>query len=1606
MRIRQAGKTRMIGTIGRSIAAARAAFQRSLRVESLEGRWLMAADLAGALDIQTAEVATWWSNADHLGGQALSSGNGTSQQKDGALAGSMQGEGEANQDLVGFAKALTNAGVKFYGAAWCPMCNSQKALFDDGAKFLPFIEVTNPDRTPNQIATDNNITAYPTWTFANGTRVTGYQTLSQLSSLSGVPIPGSMNPSFATIGNQVVLIGSPLHIPVDAYDPNGDPLTVTVTTSDPTLLTAEVLSGGRSARMETETYGTMVFRLFEPEVPLPTGRFIQLSESGFYNMTNSGQIIFHRVIDNFVIQGGDPTGTGSGGSTLGDFDDQYDVDLQHNRTGVISFAKAGDDTNDSQFFITEGPQRNLDFNHSVFGQLIEGDATREAISKVPVGANDKPTTPVVINKVSIFQDSENGLVRLKAVGGRTGTSSVTVRVADGEGNFVEETFSVSVQNDTKNSAPFLNPITIPARVPGQPVVIQLSSQDVEGDPVYYDAVIPTGAPYPMTVNNQTGVVTLTPNAGYSGSMSVTVGVRALNGADTVDTFDTQVLVIPALTNAPTGVVLLATSDTGFSNSDRITNAGTLEFDVSGTVSGAVVELRVGTSVVGTATATGSTTRVTTNNFAALGDGTYEVVATQKVGDVGSSASPSISIIYDKTVPAVLPVSSFPSSQTVGVGLNVNLTHPEEGPGFVYALSNAPAGMTIDPSTGVVQWTPTVNQLGLRTFAVSMTDKAGNTRLQDFQITVREVAVGKFELRVVNQQGETVSQLDVGQTFNLQIWVQDIRASDALGVFSAYLDVTYDATLFETVGSTPISHGTVYTNTKSGSVTTAGLVDEVGGVSNSTANLDGQARLLAQVAMRTKAAGEANFSSNQADGVGKEFLLYGINEVIDPTQVEYGTRSILVGDSFSVVNDSFSVLEDSQSTSLDVLANDNVTAGQAGQLVVASVSAGSAGGQISVATDGKSVSYRPATNFNGVETFTYAARVGTGATKTATVSVTVQPVNDAPVANPDTFEVLQNAVDFIANVLQNDTTNGDTGENLRVLSTGTPSAGGQVKVAASGLHLLYTPKTGFTGNETVSYTITDGNNLNATSTVTFQVKANVSNPTAIADSFSMNEDEPAKELDVLANDLPSQTGETLTIISATATEGSVAINASGTRLIYTPKTNFHGVDVVTYTIRGSLGGTATGSATIAIADVNDGPIAVPDTFTVYASQASTLLDVVANDIQVDSGELLFVSSVTQPASGKGAVALSSDGKAVIYTPPGTDFAGQVTFTYVLSDGTDLKSTALVTLNVVSFVPRSIEGVVVSTLNPQADPLFYLGGQLMLQGVDTTNQAVQREGLVRDGLFAFADVAPGTYTIQPKALPFLSGAMPSLTVVSNQSDGDSKNNTLRVGSMDPRFLDIRDFLGTTINRGLTAAVMPGQSQAWVSGRGAWGAYKNVVVSLDAASTQVTIDAINPAGSQVRATLPANNAQVENRAQQDGFRLLRMPVEPSQLSFAPVPSTPQQTTPQGASVPNSSPSAPGEGEPALGTDSWLSSSGISQGNSSSAFSSPAQPTGGSNVVPSTSTTSNQALAWDYWLGNSADRMKNHAEERAKAADAALQSIGDDDLSPELGGWGQWIG
>ncbi len=260
---------------------------------------------------------------------------------------------------------------------------TQKELFEDGKDNLPFIEVTNPDRTLNSIGIAEGINQFPTWKFPDGSDpLVGVQTLETLSQRSGVPIPQSEQPTFETVGNVTVQIGSPLHIPIDAYDPDGGPLTVTVTVDNPALLEATVLTGNRSIRIDMTTYGDMVFELFEQRAPVASGRVADLAEAGFYD-----GIIFHRVVDNFVIQGGDPTGTGTSGSTLGQFDDDFHPDLQHNREGVLSFAKSSDDTNNSQFFVTEVPTRFLDFNHSIFGQLVEGFDVREAISETAVNSS-------------------------------------------------------------------------------------------------------------------------------------------------------------------------------------------------------------------------------------------------------------------------------------------------------------------------------------------------------------------------------------------------------------------------------------------------------------------------------------------------------------------------------------------------------------------------------------------------------------------------------------------------------------------------------------------------------------------------------------------------------------------------------------------------------------------------------------------------------------------------------------------------------------------------------------------------------------------------------------------------------------------------------------------------------------------------------------------------------------------------------------------------------------------------------------------------------------------------------------------------------------------
>lgn len=449
-------------------------------------------------------------------------------------------------DLVAFAQALTDSGASFLGAEWSQASTDQRALFEDGSQYLDFIELTNPDRTSNAIAIANGLNS-ETWDFGNGTRVIGTLTLEEISEASGVAIPVSNTPTFAEIPDGTLIIGSPLLVSLDGYDPNGDPLTYTVTTSNPEV-TAEVFTGNSSARVSVAGYGDMVFELFENLVPTVTQRMIDLAADDFYD-----DITLHRILNGFVIQGGDPLGNGTGGSTLGDFDDQFHPDLQHNRTGLLSMAKSFDDTNDSQFFITEGDNtfslRNLDFNHSIFGVLTEGEPVRQSISNTAVNSNaGDPTFPVVMEGIEIFDDTENATLLLKASDAATGPVTITVTVEDSDGNQYEQSFDMNIAEDLYNGRPYLDPIAPVSTTVNTPVQVQLTGTDVEGDDIIFSAtrvadntLFQVGSfndvDFDFTVSDD-GLLTVTPPTDFVGELQL--GVIA---GDETGPNDTQVLTI-------------------------------------------------------------------------------------------------------------------------------------------------------------------------------------------------------------------------------------------------------------------------------------------------------------------------------------------------------------------------------------------------------------------------------------------------------------------------------------------------------------------------------------------------------------------------------------------------------------------------------------------------------------------------------------------------------------------------------------------------------------------------------------------------------------------------------------------------------------------------------------------------------------------------------------------------------------------------------------------------------------------------------------------------------------------------------------------------------
>ena len=1472
----------------------------------------MRADAAGTLSITS-------NRADVLPqSNVLIFGSSTAVDPNDVLYGSatvtISGTQTGDDDLVQFAKNLTAAGTQVWMRDRCSRCTDQLALFEDGAEYLDIRTVVDDAGAFTPEATAAGVTAVNTWIFPDGSRYNGaVLSLADIASRSGVAIPKGVNPSLFPIGTKTVLGGSPLAVPLDGYDPNGGPLTYTVTSSNPSLVTPLLQTGNRSWRVTVQDFGDMVFEFYEDKAFRATDHFVELSDADFFN-----NVTFHRVFPEFVIQGGDPTGTGGGGSTLGDFDDQFNVDLQHNQTGILSMAKSTDDTNDSQFFVTEGPTRSLDFNHTIFGMLIEGARVREGISSVVTSGpanSPKPVQPVVIEATEIFTDVENGLVLLKAPEGASGSANVTVTVTDQNGNRTSQTFAVNVTPDTENGNPFLADIVDPEAFPNETVTFQADAIDVEGDPVFY-TIRKTGTvtDFQATIS-PTGLVTVVPPTDFVGTLGVIVSVSA--STDLSVPTDDQLVLVQYLPNAPTGIDLLADTDTGASDSDNVTSLTELQFQVTGVVSGATVRILRGETVIGEATATGNTVTVANANLSALGDGQHVLTAVQVVDAAVSDPSPALTVTLDQTVPVAL--SNVPGTEaTVGEPFAFNAQHPEEGiAGFRYSLANAPIGMTIDGTTGLLAWTPAESQRGTQSFTIVTTDLAGNARNNNFTVEVASGRLVRVRLETFDLDGNPITSVAVGGTFELRALVEDLRDTPT-GVSEAFVDVSYDSGLAATTGS--ITFGADFPNGRAGTLS-AGLINEVGG-STTTAIGGGEHQLFA-VRLQATAAGLLTLAADPADNAGNDVILNGETVALTDAEVDFGEASIsllVVGSSLIANDDTFTTDEDTPNVTLDVMTNDLLSPTSLGARITA-VSTPNKQGTVQINARENALIYNPAENFFGTETFTYTITDSSGATDTAAVTVTLNPVNDPPNAVDLEFSVAEDTTTPTSFTLLTEETIGvDAGStdpielSIRLVDVG-DSVGTVTITSDVFFQIQYTPAPNFFGPDSFTYTVRDGDGLEDTGLVTINVTEVNDAPTAVNDVGSTTKGFPkvfsASEL--LANDSagPSESAQTLTITAVTRgtnTQGTVSLSAGGNSITYTPPSGFVGTDTFAYTItdNGTTNGapaplTASGTVSVTVTEGNAPPTAFDDNVFVARNSTGNIFNVLSNDSDPENG-LLTIQSASAGSRG-GTTQVVQNGSRVQYTPP-TNVSGTETFTYVVRDAAGNSDSATVTVTIGeegATNNSSFAGQVYFDTNnngtKEPREQWIVGVPIVLDGTDQAGHAVSRQTTTDiNGNYQFNQIPLGSYTVKQQQQPDLlldgseTAAAPATSPANDQfalqitADGVvSSGNTFGERGLDPR-LTVLLTLASRGGNGFLAATKAGQSE-WIQLRAGWSTLSSLNVAVSDDLSDVTITGVNSSGQTVTATAPTSDkSRVVLLGQSNGTVLVQIKGASTQFNFTP--------------------------------------------------------------------------------------------------------------------------
>jgi gliding motility-associated-like protein len=871
--------------------------------------------------------------------------------------------------------------------------------------------------------------------------------------------------------------------------------------------------------------------------------------------------------------------------------------------------------------------------------------------------------------------------------GETGSEITITATDDGEGALTAtQTFTIVVT--PVNDAPTITSTAVTEATEDVAYTYEITTEDIDGDLVTVSA---TGLPSWLTLTDNT--LSGTPTEGEIGSEITITATDDGEGALTAT--QTFTIVVTPVNDAPTitsTAVTEATEDVAYTyeittediDGDLVTVSATglpswLTL-TDNTLSGTPTEGETGSEITITATDDGEGALTATQTFTivitpvndaptitstAVTEATEDVAYTYEIttedidGDlvtVSATGLPSWLTLTDNTL------SGTPTEGEIGSEITITAT--DDGEGALTATQIFTIVVTpVNDAPVAVADIATVSEDAATT---SIDVIANDTDEEEDTLTLTLVNTSGIGTVAINPDGISVDytpSADFNGTEVITYTVSD-GTDTATGTLTVTVTPVNDAPTITSTAVTEATEDVAYTY----EITTEDIDGDL--VTVSATGLPSWLTLTDNTLSGTPTEGE----------IGSEITITATDDgegALTATQI-FTIVVTPVNDAPVAVADTATVLEDAATTSIDVLAND--TSEEEDTLTLTLVNT-SGTGTVSINLDGFSVDYTPSVDFNGTEVITYTVSDGTD-TATGTLTVTVRPVNDAPVAVADTATVSEDSVTTSIDVIANDT-DVDLGNILSLTTVSTPGTG-TVSINSDGFSVDYIPSANFNGTEVITYTVSDGTDT-ATGTLTVTVTSVNDAPEAIADTATVSEDSATTSIDVIANDTDEEEDTlTLTLVNTSGT-GTVSINLDGVSVDYTPSADFNGTEVITYTVSDGTD-TATGTLTVTVTSVNDAPIAVEDTATVLEDAATTSIDVIANDTDVDLGNILSLTTVSTP--GTGTVSINSDGVSVDYTPS-ADFNGTEVITYTVSDGTDTATGALtVTVTSVNDAPEAI------------------------------------------------------------------------------------------------------------------------------------------------------------------------------------------------------------------------------------------------------------------------------------------------------------------------------